>query len=176
MSGSRPPSCRPCRRRCRSWPSFLRTHPATLTRASRLRSRRRQPVREEPTREHRNCAAPGANSPSTSNWPSRTSSDSRSTTTTYVSGSTPPPRSHNQRPFRGLTAAVRMPTYSRRMPDQLPATPLRHRRLRPPVPDGPVLRLPILEGHLDYVHRRLRTRMVSAASPIRNPPPRRQFW
>jgi hypothetical protein len=92
------------------------------------------------------------------------------------------PRRHqdhpHQRPFPGLTAAARMPTYSRRMPDQLPAMPLRHRRLRPPVPDGVVLRLrdPRRTPGLRARPTSTRTRPVSAASPIRNPPPRRQFW
>ena len=47
---------------------------------------------EKIQRENTDRAAPGANSPSASNWPSR-SSDARSTTTTYASISTPRPGS-----------------------------------------------------------------------------------
>jgi hypothetical protein len=48
----------------------------------------------------------------------------------------------HQRRSPGLTAAARMPPCSRRMPDQTAReAPLRHRRLRPPVLNGAVLRL-----------------------------------
>ena len=104
-----------------------------------------------------NCAAPGANSPSTSNWPSQTSSDSRSTTTTYASSSTPPPRSPTSTPVpeadRGSEDADILAQDARSTARK---APLRHRRLRPPVRTGPCFVCAILEGHPDYVHRRLR--------------------
>ena len=135
-----------------------RAHPATLTSASRLRSRRRQqPVREDPTREHRTAPrqARTRRAPRTGH---------REHPATHARQPPPTPaaprrdQDHpHQRPFPGLTAAARMPTYSRRMPDQLPAkSPFDIdayvRRSR----TGPCFVCAIVEGHPDYVHRRLR--------------------
>ena len=115
----------------RPWPSSgTRQVPATVPAGSR-RSSGRTP----------NCAAPGVNSPSTSNWPSRTSSDSRSTTTNYANSSTPPPRSPTSTPAPGADRGCEDADILAKDARSTARMPLRHRRLRPPVPDGVVLRL-----------------------------------
>jgi hypothetical protein len=135
-----------------------RAHPATLTSASRLRSRRRrQPVREDPTREHRTAPrqARTRRAPRTGH---------REHPATHA-GQPPPtpaaPRRHQDHPHpRPAPGADRGSEDADILAQDARSTarkaPLRHRRLRPPVRTGPCFVCAILEGHPDYVHRRLR--------------------